>query len=359
MINIVIDNIIFYWQKSGGISVVAFELIRRALNRCQMFNIMFIEYENSLDNKFRKRLEIPRDSIIKICAKRTMFFKRYLPLKIKIKKPFIYHSSYYRFCKNKNAINVVTVHDFTYEYFMHGLSKYIHCITKHRAIRKADYIICISNNTKIDLLKFIKNIDEDKIFVVYNGVGDAFFPLEQKYRYVDNDEKYLVFIGAREGYKNFNIAVETAKIVGMKLVIVGKKLCRREILLVKNLIGDNYSDMGFINDDALNHIYNKAFALIYPSAYEGFGIPVIEAQKAGCPVVAMNKSSIPEIIGNKELLVDSEDCQEFATKLNMLRNSEFRNKIIEEGLLNSLRFSWNKTFKQYEKIYSSIFNTKN
>lgn len=357
MKKIIFDNIIFYWQRSGGISVVWYELMKRFLKNGN--DIGFVDYDALSDNEYYGKLDIPSSRMVRRCSTKWLKFSRYLSVRVKSKTAFIFHSTYYRVCSNKRAVNILTVHDFTYEYFRHGISKWIHCVSKHYSIRKSDYIVCISENTKKDLLKFIPQVSESRIRVIYNGVGEAFKMLDTKFRYNEKYEKYLVFIGGRDEYKNFNIALETAKLVNMKLVIIGRKLSSHEITLVNMYIGENYSDLGFIDDDRLNQIYNKAFALIYPSSYEGFGIPVIEAQKAGCPVIAMNRSSIPEVAGNKDLLVDTEEACEFARKVRLLLNSEYREQTIKDGLDNSKRFCWDKTYEEYKKLYMNILETEN
>lgn len=351
MLPIVIDNLIFSWQKSGGISVVWHELIKRMLRDGK--DVRFLEYDGADGNSFRKRLNIPASAIKKLSTF-LLRIKRYLPVgagNIAASKPFIFHSTYYRTCRHRAAINILTVHDFTYELFQTGLTRWVHCLSKHYAIRHADCVICISENTRRDLLKFVSGVNEKKLRVVYNGVGEAFRPLADTERY-DGANGYLLFVGGRNGYKNFNIAVETAKLANKKLIIVGRKLSAEEAEKVSSILGKNYADLGFVDDEKLNALYNKAFALIYPSSYEGFGIPVIEAQKAGCPVIAMNRSSIPEIIGNKEMLADADSPEEFTKKLSLLNDKTFRERIISEGLENAKRFSWESTYEQYLKIYN-------
>ena len=352
MEKIIFDNIIFYWQRSGGISVVWYELMKRFL--AHDTNVGFIDYDATSDNEYYGKLRIPISKVVRNCSVRLLKLARYLPVNVKSKSKFIFHSTYYRTCRNRKAVNVLTVHDFTYEYFRHGFSKWLHCLTKHYSIRKSDYIICISENTKKDLLKFVPGTGEGKIRVIYNGVGTSFKMLDKRQRYNEGDEKYLIFIGGRDNYKNFGIALETAKLVNMKLVIIGKKLSDKETLLVKSVLGDRYSDLGFIDDEKLNMLYNKAFALIYPSAYEGFGIPVIEAQKAGCPVIALNNSSIPEVAGCKELLADTEDSHEFADKIRLLLDAGYREQVINKGLDNAQRFCWDKTYEEYRNLYLDI-----
>lgn len=347
---IIIDNLIFSWQKSGGISVVWHEIIKRLLR--EDAHITFLEYDDAQQNSFRKRLAIPMESIKRL-SKTAFQLKRYLPVRFAGDKPFIFHSTYYRVCTNSKAVNFITVHDFTYEYFRKGLKQWIHTKNKCYAIRHADCVICISENTKRDLLKFVPDVDEHKVRVVYNGVGEAFKPLKEENRY-DGKDDFILFVGGRSGYKNFKLAVEAARISGTRLVIVGKSLSDDERSATEASLGTNYSDVAFVDDERLNALYNKALALIYPSSYEGFGIPVIEAQKAGCPVVAMNRSSIPEIIGNKELLVDEESPALFAEKLHQLKDAGFRRHIIEEGLENAKRFNWDATYAAYKRLYSEL-----
>ncbi|MBO5186078.1 MAG: glycosyltransferase family 4 protein [Prevotella sp.] len=371
MAKIIIDNLIFHWQRSGGISVVWNELIKRIFpkynniehtiqNNVDDNNVDwgFIEYENSCNNLLRQNLNIPEDKIERIIPAKNMLFKRYLPIYIKHSTPFIFHSTYYRTCNNSKAINVITVHDFTYEYYNHGLKRLIHCLTKHRAIKKSDYVVCISDNTKRDIIRFVKGIDENKLHVIYNGCGNAFHILPDEERYHAGDKPFLVFVGGRDGYKNFKCAVDVAQISDMYLVIVGKKLSSNELIFVKEKLGDKFADMGFVSDKQLNAIYNKAFALLYPSAYEGFGLPVIEAQKAGCPVLAVNKSSIPEIIGNKSTLVEEANSELFNKKINTLKDTEYRERIVKDGLINSEKFSWDNTFREYMDLYKHIIKEK-
>lgn len=351
MKKLIIDNIIFQWQKAGGVSVVWYEIISRLLKRD--LPVEFIEYEHSCLNKYHKHLNIPKCRILKTVSARYGAIKRYLPVDVNSKEPFIFHSSYYKWCRSKNAINVITVHDFTYEYFYRGLRKWIHHWTKSRAIEKARHIICISENTKNDLIKFFPAIDTNKISVIYNGVSDTFRPLHPSLRYDEND-KFLIFVGNRARYKNFDLAVEAARVAGLKLYIIGQKLCDKEKKRVEKLLGQNYVDLGFISNEQLNMLYNKAYVLIYPSSYEGFGIPVIEAQKAGCPVIAMQGSSITEIYGKDSLLIKGKDSGQIVEKIKMLEDRDFRKKVIDEGFKNAKRFSWDKTFKAYLNLYKQL-----
>ncbi len=357
---IIIDNIIFKWQKSGGISVVWHELIKRMLAKTHPnLYINFIEYKGSNWNLFRKSLNIPSINILYIKSNKLFLLERYLCEYIKqIKGKFIFHSTYYRICSSPNAINIVTVHDFTYELYIKGPKQWFHSWTKKYALRKADYIVCISENTKVDLLRLVNGIDEKKVRVIYNGASDDFYPLKDSIQMPTSFQgNYLIFIGSRAPYKNYKLAVEVASQSNMKLFIVGNKLNEKEKLITENLLGKRYREFGNISNCELNNLYNKAFALIYPSFYEGFGLPIVEAQKAGCPVLALNNSSIKEVIGYTEQLVSIPKASYFCLQINKLKEQNYRNYVIKKGLENAQRFTWDKTYSEYIKLYTEIEET--
>lgn len=109
--------------------------------------------------------------------------------------------------------------------------------------------------------------------------------------------------------------------------------------------------MGRISNAVLNRLYNNAFALLYPSLYEGFGIPILEAQKAGCPVIAYASSSIPEIMGDSPLLMHFANKETIYQCLNSLEDKNFRAMVIKQGLENVKRFSWHKMYQEVLSIY--------
>ena len=349
------DNIVFDIQRSGGISVVWYELLKR-IQKDSTINPLYID-NNSKINKYRHLLKIDDGEIVK----RDLYpaFSRYLPVSLKCKIPFIFHSSYYRYCNNPNARNVTTVHDFTYELYRDGLAKTIHCWHKYSAIRHSDIIVCISENTKRDLLNYLPDVGENKIRVIYNGVSEDYFVIEDgpaDYKLPFEKDSYVVFVGNRiDKYKNYHLLIRSISSTPYNLVIVGSALSVEEKSeLGKYLPENRYRCMGFLPNEELNIIYNNAAALVYPSEYEGFGIPVIEAQKAGCPVIAYNSSSIPEVIGNTPLLMNEVSEKELIEKINLLSDKTLMNDVVADGLANSKRFSWDKMFQQYIDLYSKL-----
>jgi len=354
---IIYDSIVFSLQKAGGVSVYWAELIKRLVQKEK--DIRFYESENK--NIFRKELDIRTQKESNLNPK----IIRYLPFMKKLPSKSIFHSSYYRVSLQKDIVNITTVHDFTYEYFRSGLAKYIHIWQKGFAIKKSGGIICVSENTKRDLMKFYSMIDESKIKVIYNGVGGEFEKLENPNDYLIDDleilkdKKYILYVGDRSSYKNFDVAVEVLKRLNeYSLVVVGgKKFNDNEVINMRDIKNRVYHFIG-IGKEKLNILYNNAFCLLYPSSYEGFGIPIIEAMKAGCPVVSTNKSSIPEVAGDAALLVEDIVPANFINEITKLENDDLRKLLIEKGFEQAKKFSWDKCFDETYSFYQEVWNSK-
>ncbi len=362
---IYIDNIVFNLQKVGGISVYFSELINRLL--ASEFDVGFLEQKLTHSNILRNKLPIQKCMII-FERNVPVRLRSYFPIRLKLREKAIVHSSYYRTCYNNNAVNIVTVHDFNYEFYRHGIPKYVHSYIKGKSILNADGLICISNSTKKDLLNLYKDIDPLKIKVIYHGANQLFAPLDcSKIEDVNSDivtaakcEKLILYVGARVHHKNFNLAVETLSLLtDFKLIIVGSTtLSDSETSILNKNIGGRYTYFGNATVSELNYLYNKAFCLLYPSSYEGFGIPVLEAMQAGCPVVSTNCSSIPEVAGNAGLLVDTICPAAFVEKIHSLEDPAYRDKVINAGFEQAKKFSWDKTYRETIAFYHEVFNNK-
>lgn len=335
---ILYDGIIERLQSTGGVSVVFNEII----SRMKREEFLYISYD--YQSKITKN-----NKVIK-----SKFLERYIDVDTSFLSNVeceIFHSTYYRLPKDKSLSIVTTVHDFTYEKYIKGPAKWLHSSQKNRAIKNSDRIICVSKNTANDLLKYT-NINESKINIVYNGVSNDYFQIEESIA-ITNE---VVFVGARGGYKNFLAAIDVISLCpNLSLSIVGGgSLTSKEVLYLNEKIPGRYSWLGRLSNDELNNVYNRAYCLLYPSSYEGFGIPIIEAMRAGCPVVALNLSSIPEVSGNAAILIDELDINLLSEALKSLDNIVQRNNYIQAGLLNSQRFSWDKCYEETNKVYQSL-----
>ena len=348
------DNIVFSLQRAGGISVVWQELLYRFIKSGQD-NLSFLEHPTDWENVFRKKIDLSSGTVIQTNP-RWFAVERYINPRIKSDEHFVFHSSYFRTCPSKNAINVTTVHDFTYDYFYKGKRRgaFLHLWQRNRAIRNADAIVCISENTKRDLLKFLPDVGEDRVRVIYNGVSDDYHVIENK---DDSLNDFLLFVGERVAYKNGRWFADVIKDSDYKVLFCGKPMTEDEKQFYDNTLGpDRYKVMSKLSNDELNRVYNSVKCLVYPSSYEGFGIPVLEAQRAGCPVIALNTSSIPKIIGETPLLMKELTKEELVSKLKLLEDNSTRIQVVTVGLENAKRFTWDRAYQQYRALYQELLD---
>lgn len=359
---VILDNIIFSLQRSGGGSVYWTELTKRFNDSAE--EVLFIDQQINVNNFFRTSVSLKP---LKLETRWPLKIRRYLPFTEKIEAKTIFHSSFYRYSTSTNAINVTTVHDFTTELYRKGLAKWVHFYQKKMALKHSHGIICISNNTKKDLLNFHPWINEEKIKVIYNGVSNDFFKINER----ENDwskqsefghlfgKKLVLFVGHRTAYKNFDKAVEAFSRLQdceYHFLIIGEKLSNEEERNISKLIDeDQYTVLTGLNNQKLNIIYNFSYVLLYPSSYEGFGIPVIEAMKTGLPVIAAKKSSIPEIAGDAGILLEDVSPQNIYSALMDLENKAYRDHLINKGYLQAEKFNWDKTYSEYLDFYKKLY----
>jgi mannosyltransferase len=335
---IIYDDIIYSLQRSGGISLYWSQL-EAYLD--QDIHLLYAGYD--------KNIFLPDFKGEKIIKKNILLFERYKNVRFNEVNPFIFHSSYYRYCKNKNAINITTVHDFTYELFRHDLRSDMHKIQKKEAIENSKAVICNSENTRKDFLFFYPDY-KGILKVIYLGLSD-------EYHRVNRQRKNsVVFIGGRIGYKNFGYAVKLIhNLPWLNLQIIGGgELTKQEIVLLKKYLPNRYEYYRSLSNRELNDKYNEAKFLLYPSLYEGFGIPVIEAQAAGCPVVCCSVSSLPEIAGDAAVYISGENMDDDSHIISGLEDRDYYYHIVEKGLNNCRRFSWKKCSEQTYDLYQNM-----
>ena len=246
----------------------------------------------------------------------------------------------------------MTVHDFTYERFASGPRRWVHMAQKRAAIRAAQAVICVSQATRADLEQWVGVRPDQQVHVIPNGVGDAFRPLSL----VSTPPRpYVLFVGARSGYKNFRLALQAlALLPALELHCVGGGTLRAdELAEVPHAVRARVRHLGYIDDESLNHCYNGAACLLYPSSHEGFGIPVLEAMRAGCPVVSIACAAVLEIGGNA-LVVAEADARALAEAIESLRDQQRRAAVVAAGLAVARHYSWQMTHERTLQVYRSL-----
>jgi glycosyltransferase involved in cell wall biosynthesis len=283
-------------------------------------------------------------------------------------KPFdIIHPTYYfrltqeSFTRIRRPL-VITVWDMIHELFSSTLDIEGATIrAKQSAIQAADAIICISENTKIDLLKYFPDA-ESKTVVIHLA---SEFNINWSYGADIVPEKpYFLYVGSRiREYKNFDaLLMAFSKVVSINsdilLCIVGAPFNYEEQQQITELkLIDNIQHYCYASDSHLAKLYRCSIAFVYPSLYEGFGIPPLEAMACGTVVVAANSSSIPEVVGDAGVLFEPNATNDLADiLLNLLNSPGERTQLITKGFEQNQKFSWDKTAAQTLAVYQSVLS---
>lgn len=269
---------------------------------------------------------------------------------------------------------IVTVHDIIPLKFPKNLplaSRLFYSKWMTYSYRYADMIIADSECTKRDIIKHLK-ISPEKIRVIYLAVSDDFKPESSKARIQNiknkyhTGEKYFIHVGTIEPRKNlpflvraFSEAVRAG--VPENLVIVGKYGWYYDRLLtsIKDLqLKDRVIFTGYAPDEDIPALYSGATALTFPSLYEGFGFPPLEAMACGTPVISSNTSSLPEVVVDAGILIAPEDKETWAKKMiEISTEKKLAQKLRIKGLKRAKKFSWEKTARETIEVYKKLYKT--
>jgi len=358
---IIYDGSIYQEQAVGGINRYFANLIRRLPS----------DFEPHLTTCRKPAVTDPSHQHL-----RTHRFRRFRPRRfsIKLEKVFfgrvqdsitfdIAHPTYYTLLSQREISSyrcpvVVTVWDMIHELFpeLDPLGRVAE--QKQRAIEAADTVLCISEHTKQDLLAHHR-IAESKILVT-SLASDLDASLAEGNERVPS-RPYFLYIGARAGYKNFDgllLAFASATTVAADVVLcaVGSPFSRDEIKRIAELgLTGRIESYGPASDRQLVALYRYCIAFVYPSLYEGFGIPPLEAMQCGTPVVASNRSSIPEVVGDAGILFDPSRRDDLTDILvGLIQDPASRERLIERGYERARQFSWEKTAQRTIELYKAL-----
>jgi glycosyltransferase involved in cell wall biosynthesis len=235
-----------------------------------------------------------------------------------------------------------------------------------RALKRAAHIIAISYNTKNDLVKLL-GCDPAKISVVYLGVDDIFKPYAKEIKkalrnqFFGAEPKKLILITGSQFYKNHEIALKTISLLltyGLKnIYLVKTGYPTQEWLdqVNKYRLEKNVINLGFIPRAEMPDLYNAVDVLMFPSLYEGFGWPPLEAMACGTPAVTSNVASLPEVMGDLDTMCGPFDAIDFARKIeSLLNNTQYRERVVQQGIVQSAKFTWDKTAREVISVYEQV-----
>jgi glycosyltransferase involved in cell wall biosynthesis len=360
-----IDGLIFGRQQWGGISRMWEEYLLRLPDYLQELTLLapFRHTNRSLSKILErgKLIHVKKD----FCYWPARYFER-IAVRSKLLNALyvddtfdIFHSTYLSTVFKKNIKKVVTVYDMIPELFQRHSSKG-HWVEKEIAkkeetLKNADCIIVISQNTGKDLLEFYPWIPEDKIRVNYLGFFDkhaeagSLEELMERFSLHLEKGNYYLYVGNRKGYKNFRLLealVERPEYRDAVFLCVGGEK-------MAGAVKSPFVFLEYADDEALAVLYRNAAALIVPSKYEGFGLPVLEAMANECPVVCSGVSSLPEVGGDAAFYFDPDSVDSLDDALRRLSKAD-RPTVIEKGKENTKRFSWERSTENLMDIYKSL-----
>ncbi len=362
--HILYDGHTYAMQSAGGINRYFANLISRlpedftpALTTCKPRNVNYPTHPN-LKTFFYKRFGF-RPGCVSYWLE-----KHYFRAVAAFNSFDVVHPTYYTLLTrqeiNKSRFPVVlTVYDMIHELFAEQIDPDgQQAEVKRKAILAAQAVICISENTKKDLLERY-SLPEEKITVTYLA-SEIDASLSYGTEPVPSCPYYL-YVGSRSSYKNFNRLLEAfAKAASVQpeiaLCVVGSPFNETEKKLIAALkLTDRIEHYKYASDTHLAKLYRCSIALVYPSLYEGFGIPPLEAMSCGTVAIASNCSSIPEVVGDAGILFDSRSAGDLADILLFLLDCPTeRDRLITKGYQRAQAFTWDKTVAQTLDVYRSV-----
>jgi len=363
---IVFDHQIFTYQSYGGISRYYTILADELLKQDQDVGVFAGFHKNNYVE------DLPADvvrgyKLAKYPPKTARIFQwlnhGISQAQMKLWQPDIIHETYYSLLSrlSTNAVRVTTAHDMIHELYSEQFLKRDRTTQwKKNTFSRVDHILSISHNTKKDLIELF-DIPEDKISVVHHGVDLSTFAT-QKLKIETTDKPYLLYVGSRGGYKNFAGFVKAfASSSQLKanfdiIAFGGGQFTSAEHFLIKQFDLDATHVRQVSGDDQkLTQLYTNATAFVFPSLYEGFGLPPLEAMAAGCPVISSNTSSMPEVVRNAGEYFDPNNIESMRTAIEQVIFSEdLRRNLITAGYENIKNFSWQKCATETLGIYQKL-----
>jgi len=363
----------------SGISEYTLNLVKEILkldskNQYILFYNSFKDVKNKIPEFKQKNAEI-------VCTRYPNKIFNYLMQKVafypKLDKFLgvdIFWAPHINFIQlSKRCRSILTIHDLSFirypKYFSFRKNIWHQAINVEKLIKKVDTIITVSKNTKDDIMD-LYSIPDNKIKVIHSGIG-------RQYKVIDRDDKnlgsvkkkyglpkkFILFLGTLEPRKNIEGIIRAynefrEKNPGLsdyKLIIAGGRGWKSDKIFReynKSKFRKDIKFLGYIVDEDKVYIYNLAALFIYPSFYEGFGFPPLEAMACGLPVITSFSSSLPEIVGKAALIVDPYNINEISTAIReLITNNNLKKLLLAKGLNRASKFNWEYSARKYLEVF--------
>lgn len=350
-----IESNVLTWQKKGGVSRYVVELLKGLKSKVNISNITLFSR-----NIFYKKHK--RGFIIPLRSRLAIRVNKFLIKRAIIKGEFdVLHipslEDYFIDVIRKDTVVVITIHNLISEHYPKEFGLDIKSRVAN-LLQRADRIIAISNQTKTDLFT-IYDVPEDKIDVIYHGCS---FTEEDVLKNNEPNQfgDYILYVGYRSGYKNFeNFCKALPKVLksfqDLKVVVVGgRKFAAYEKDIIKKAsLAKNIIHLENVSEDKLITLYKHAKTFVFPSKYEGFGLPILEAFICGTPVVCSNIGPFSEVGGVAPLYFDPEKVSDISDAiLAVMQSSKLQSEMVQRGYIQLNKFSWEQTINSTLKCYN-------
>jgi glycosyltransferase involved in cell wall biosynthesis len=287
----------------------------------------------------------------------------------------LFHATEHLLPPLKNAKTVFTLHDLIFQLFPEyhlPLNRWFLTNAMPHFLRRADAIVAVSECTKRDAIRFY-DLSPEKITVIYEGVNPALHPVDDpnliaqaRARFAKN-QPFVLFVSTIEPRKNIPALVDALRVLRARglthrLLIAGRKgwLYQGVFDHVKQTGMESAVDfLGYVPDDDLPGLFAACDAFVFPSLYEGFGLPPLEAMACGAPVVCSNTSSLPEVVGDAALLVNPHDVGDIAAAVErVITDATLRAELRARGLAQAANFSWERAARETIGIYKTVISSR-
>lgn len=346
-------------QENGGVSRYCFELI----NHLDKFGLNIKVLISPNDNVYSRKIN-PK-IVVNLFDQSNKGLKNTIAEIMSEYDSGIYHATYFnskfmKIAKTLNLKTIVTVHDLIGEIFPTKIKWFQRRNREQEVTTKiSDYVIAVSENTKKDTIHYY-NIEPEKINVIHLGVSEMKSSATEN---LDLRNPFVIHVGKRDNYKNFTFTINAIshceKLSQLNVVAFGGgNLTIEEKEQIESLGLASRVQHVTGDDSILAMLYESAAALVYPSLYEGFGIPPLEAMRFNCPVIVSNRASLPEVCGKEVCYIDPTSEKSLQNALLKILSSE-NGYSRELAFRHSMTFSWKKTAIDTHSLYKRVLESCN